>query len=174
MAPSDEDYKITKWDLINSAIGGAIFFIAAILLSDLAEIFLRQILVYFGIIGVIAFDSFKIAKAIIIFGVAYLLCGFFGGLFTGYRCEKRVNLFLLITASIGFVALVALSFFAGRLSLPTAYVDILIPALAGDFIGVYLGGYTIIWSSREEEPSGVGIELDEEDLKSQEDSSSSE
>jgi len=174
MALSDGDNKITMRDLINSAMGGAIFCVGAFLLSGLAEILIRQLLVNLGILGIVAFDSFRIAKTIIVFGIAYLLSGFLGGLFMGYRCGEISNLFPLITASIGFAAFIPPSYFVGWLSLPTAYTDVLIPALVGDFVGTYLGAYTINWPSGEGESSEVGIELDEEALKGQGEDSSSE
>jgi peptidoglycan/LPS O-acetylase OafA/YrhL len=166
MGQSEAD-GITRDEIVNSLLGSSICFISTVFISDIAETLLRQLLVSLGIIGVMAFDSFKIAHALIIFGVAYLICGFLGGLYTGYKAEGRLNILLFITAAVGFVAFVALSFYLGRLSLPYAYLDILAPALAGNFIGVYLGGYTIIWPYRheEEEPSVLTIDLEGEGLQ---------
>jgi len=156
-----EEQKVSKGDVINSLIGGVICFFTMIVLPGIMDTLFRQILVFLGIIGVMAFDSFRIAHAIIIFGIAYLICGFLGGLYTGYRVEVRLNLFLFITASIGFISFVLLSYYLGHLTLPNVYVDVIIPALAGSFIGVYLGGYTIIWPyMHEEETSTSTINLD--------------
>ena len=156
-----EEQKVSKGDVINSLIGGVICFFTMIVLPGIMDTLFRQILVFLGIIGVMAFDSFRIAHAIIIFGIAYLICGFLGGLYTGYRVEIRLNLFLFITASIGFISFVLLSYYLGHLTLPNVYIDVIIPALAGIFIGVYLGGYTIIWPYRhEEETSTPTVNMD--------------
>ena len=164
-----EAYGITRSDLVNSLLGGAICFLSMAFIADIIELLLRQLLVSLGIIGVIAFDSFKIARTVIIFGAAYLTSGFLGGLYTGYKAEGRLNPLLFITAAVSFVSFVVLSFLLGRLSLPNAYLEILAPALAGDAIGVYLGGYTIIWpyTHEEEEPSAFTLDLDE-DLQNEE------
>ncbi len=162
-----QNEEIMRMDLLNSILGGIICFIAAFLLSDLVESLLPQLLVYLGVIGVIAFDSFRIARAIMIFGAAHLPCGFLGGLYTGYKSEGRLNVLLLITAIVGFVPLIFLWFFLGRLSLPIPSMDLFIPALAGNFTGVYLGGYTVNWPPRgeEEELAPLTIDLDEAELK---------
>jgi len=155
-----EEQKLSKGDVINSLLGGVICFFAMMILPGIMDTLFRQILVFLGIIGVMAFDSFKIAHAIIIFGIAYLICGFLGGLYTGYRVEARLNLFLFITASTGFIFFLLLSYYLGHLTLPNVYIDVIIPALAGSFIGVYLGGYTIIWPYRhEEETSTLTVDL---------------
>ncbi len=156
-----EERKVSKGDILNSLLGGIICFFMMMVLPGIVDMLFRHLLIFLGIIGVMVFDSFKIAHAMIIFGTAYLICGFLGGLYTGYRIEARLNLFLFITASIGFTSFIILSYFLGRLTLPSTYIDVIIPALAGSFIGVYLGGYTIIWPYRhEEETSTPTINLD--------------
>ncbi|RLI42831.1 hypothetical protein DRO64_05980 [Candidatus Bathyarchaeota archaeon] len=156
-----EEQKLSKGDVINSLIGGIICFFTMMVLPGIMDMLFRQILIFLGIIGVMAFDSFKIAHSIIFFGTAYLICGFLGGLYTGYKVEARLNLFLFITAFTGFISLVILLYYLGHLTIPNIYIDVIIPALAGSFIGVYLGGYTIIWPYRhEEETSTLNINLD--------------
>ena len=156
-----EEQKLSKGDVINSLIGGIICFFTMMVLPGIMDMLFRQILIFLGIIGVMAFDSFKIAHSIIFFGTAYLICGFLGGLYTGYKVEARLNLFLFITAFTGFISLVTLLYYLGHLTIPNIYIDVIIPALAGSFIGVYLGGYTIIWPYRhEEETSTLNINLD--------------
>ena len=157
----NEGQKISWSDVLNSLIGGIICFFMMIILTYTMRTLFNLILLFLGIIGVTAFDLFKIAHAIIFFGIVYLICGFLGGLYTGYKVEARLNLFLFITASIGFTSFIILSYFLGRLTLPSTYIDVIIPALAGSFIGVYLGGYTIIWPYRhKEETSTPNINLD--------------
>jgi len=156
-----ERQKMSWSDVLNSLLGGIICFSTMTILPGIMDMLFREILIFLGIIGVMDFDSFRIAHAIIFFGITYLICGFLGGLYTGYKVEARLNLFLFITASIGFVFLVILLYYLGHLTLPNVYVDVIIPALAGSFIGVYLGGYTIIWPYRhEEETSTSNINLD--------------
>ena len=156
-----EEQKLSKGDVINSLIGGIICFFTMMVLPGIMDMLFRQILIFLGIIGVMAFDSFKIAHSIIFFGTAYLICGFLGGLYTGYKVEARLNLFLFITAFTGFISLVILLYYLGHLTIPNIYIDVIIPALTGSFIGVYLGGYTIIWPYRhEEETSTLNINLD--------------
>ena len=166
-----EEQKLSKGDVINSLIGGIICFFTMMVLPGIMDMLFRQILIFLGIIGVMAFDSFKIAHSIIFFGTAYLICGFLGGLYTGYKVEARLNLFLFITAFTGFISLVIFLhyiprhiiislYYLGYLTTPNIYIDIIIPALAGSFIGVYLGGYTIIWPYRhEEETSTLTVNL---------------
>ena len=156
-----ERQKMSWSDVLNSLLGGIICFSTMTILPGIMDMLFREILVFLGIIGVMAFDSYRIAHAIIFFGITYLVCGFLGGLYTGYKVETRLNLFLFITASIGFIFFVILLYHMGDLTLPNVYIDVIIPALMGSFIGVYLGGYTIIWPYRhEEETSTPTINLD--------------
>jgi len=164
-----ERQKMSWSDVLNSLLGGIICFSTMTILPGIMDMLFREILIFLGIIGVMAFDSFRIAHAIIFFGIAYLICGFLGGLYTGYRVEARLNLFLFITASIGFILFVILLYYLGHLTLPNIYIDVIIPALTGSFIGVYLGGYTIIWPNRHtEEKSTPTINLDLGDEKTEE------
>ena len=165
----NEGQKISWSDVLNSLIGGIICFFMMIILTYTMRTLFNLILVFLGIIGVTAFDLFRIAHAIIFFGIVYLICGFLGGLYTGYKVEARLNLFLFITASIGFTFYIMLLYYLGRLTIPNVYIDVIIPALAGSFIGVYLGGYTIIWPYRHEgETSTPTINLDFDGGKTEE------
>jgi len=159
-------YRISKIDIMHSLLGGGICFVSTFFISAISGTILRELLINLGILGVIAFDSFRIARTIIIFGAAYLTCGFLGGIYTGYNVEGRLGVLLFITASVGFVSFAILVWALAYLSSPDAYIEILLPAAAGNLIGAYLGGYTIIWPYRHgEEPSHLEIELEEEETQ---------
>jgi len=147
-------------------IGGGICFLAAFVLPSLMESLLQQLLIYQGIAGVIAFDSFKTAKTLILFGAAYLPCGFLGGLYTGYKSKEVSSLLLFITSAVGIVSFTLLLFFWGGLGSLTYYNEVLISALIGNLVGVHLGGYTMKRPlKKEEEQAPFSIDLDEETLK---------
>jgi len=152
----------TKKDILHSVVGGFICFLITIVLFSFMDIILKQILISLGVSGVVAFTTFAIAKAAIVFALVYLVCGFIGGLYTGYFVEKGLRITLLITGGVGFVSFLVLLYFFGRVTLNIGYyyLEMIILPLLGNIIGAYLGGYTISWQSEGEEVEEEGIRLD--------------
>jgi len=144
-------YTVTKKDILHSAIGGGLSFLAMVFLSSLMNIALQRILMSLGILGVTVFEPFAIAKAAIIFALVYLICGFLGGLYTGYYAERGLKITLPITGGIGFFAFLLLLFFYGKLNSDINYLEMIILPFLGNVIGAYLGGYTVNWPSETEE-----------------------
>jgi len=151
---------VSKKEILHSAAGGGICFLGMVFLYSIVNIMLQRLLMALGILSVSIFESFAIARAAIIFALAYLTCGFMGGLYTGHYTEK-LKITLPITAGIGFIGFLLLLFFNGRLNSDINYLEMLVLPLLGNFIGAYLGGYTISWPSKsEEELEEEGITLD--------------
>ncbi|RLI12814.1 hypothetical protein DRO35_02080 [Candidatus Bathyarchaeota archaeon] len=140
----------TKKDIINSLIGGALCFLSAIFLSSFVDILLGQILQYFGISGVIIFRSFYIAKAIIFFALVHLICGFIGGVYTGYTVKSRIKIAYFITGQLGFIGFLVFTTFLSKVDFMSYYFEVIVLPLLGNLLGAYLGGYTIHWKSKEE------------------------
>ena len=139
-------------DLIHAAIGGGICFAVMLLFEFFAQRGFVSSLLYFGIIGVMAFqEQFALALGIFSFGTVYLLGGFLGGLYAGYQIEENLRVALAIPAIIGFVAYMASMFLLGSADLSTIDLvnNVFLP-LAGSITGAYLGGYAMNWPSEEE------------------------
>jgi len=155
-----------RGDLLHAAIGGGICFLTMAVLVDIGQIALEQILSTLGIAGVMVFhDQILIAKAIFTFGLIFLTSGFLGGLYVGYQTDENLRTILAIPGVIGFVALTVLIAVLGNPSV--FYSDILgriVFPLFGNIVGSYLGGYTLNWSTEEEEeeelPSTQKLSLD--------------
>ena len=147
---------VTRMDIVHSAVGGGICFLGTILLSSLVNILIQRILIALGILTVTVFENFVIAKAAISFALIYLICGFLGGLYTGYFVENNLKILLPLTGGIGFTGFTVVLIFYGGLDLTVNFLEMIILPLLGDIIGAYLGGYTISWPSEGEE------EVDEE------------
>jgi hypothetical protein len=141
-----------KWDLVHAAIGGGICFIILLLGSDFAQGIHEQVLVFFNIIGVMFYqEQYGLARSIIMFGSLYLLSGFCGGIYAGYKVENGLSVILAIPGLIGFTTLALLSFFLGQFDVSGLNIlNLFLIPLLGDVIGSYLGGYAISWPSREE------------------------
>jgi len=157
------DYAVTKKDILHSAIGGGICLLGMIFLSSLMDVALQRILISLGVLGVVAFESFAIAKAAIVFALVYLISGFLGGLYTGYYTEGELKITLPITGGIGFSGFLLLLFFYGKLNSNINYLEMIILPILGNIIGAYLGGYTISWPGEieeEEEVEEEGLSLD--------------
>jgi len=151
------DISITKNEILHSAIGGGICLIGTLFLSSLVNVAIQRTLIFFGILSVIAFEPFHIARAAISFALVYLTCGFLGGLYTGHYTEK-LRITLSITGGIGFVGFLLLTFFYGGSNLNTNYLETIILPFFGNIIGAYLGGYTTGWPAESEEMEELGEE----------------
>jgi len=141
----------TKRDIANSLVGGTLCFLSAVFLSSFVDLLLEQILLYFGISGVTAFESFSIAKAIIFFALVHLICGFISGLYTGYVTEKGVKITLFITGQIGFIGFfIYMTLLSKIYFVSHYYLEVISLPLLGNILGAYLGGYTIRWKNVKE------------------------
>jgi len=144
-----------KMDFIHAALGGGICFFVMFLLSDLAQVALERLLIFFGVVGVVVFEQqFLLARLVIMFGVVYLTSGFCGGLYTGYNVKENLKIIFAIPGIIGFIGLTILTYFLGYVDLSTIDFtsEIFLPLL-GSMLGAYLGGYTMNWPSEGEETS---------------------
>jgi len=157
------DDGVTRREITHVLIGGGICLFATLSLFGIIDIALEQILMHFGILGVIIFDSFVTARTAIAFALVYLVSGFIGGLYTGYFTEKGLNITLPITGAIGFIGFLLLLFFSGgSFSLSKVYFERIVLPLLGSITGAYLGGYTIRRPSEETEEEGeITLELEE-------------
>jgi hypothetical protein len=144
-----------RTDLIHAAIGGGICFIIMFLILDITRGLAMQGLVYFGVVGVVAFrEQFSLALGLILFGAGYLPAGFIGGLYTGYQTEENQKVLLAIPGAIGFIAINILTVLLGNVNVAsTEFASTILWSLVGNVAGAYLGGYAINWPSEEEEES---------------------
>jgi len=155
---------LEKEDLIHAAIGGGICFLLIVLLSDIAYNGLQQILINWGMIGVMVFkEPFEIAQLIFMFGIVHLTSGFCGGLYTGYNVLKNLKIVLLIPGVVGTVGFIVLLLIMGRLGTPDVdyYVSYVLLPFIGSVTGSYLGGYAINWYVEEEEQSFEDLTFDD-------------
>jgi hypothetical protein len=143
-------------DFLHAALGGGISFSIVFFLTDFAERGLTQLLLYLGITGVMIFEPFGFAREIFIFGLVYIVAGFFAGLYTGYQIEENLKVILFFPGLIGFVLFLTVSIITNM------YISFntIIFSLLGNIIGSFLGGYTLNWS-REEDHSEMDIDVEE-------------
>ncbi len=154
--------EIEKWDLIYALIGGGLGFIVvwvtSVLIFDPNGIgAVYWSLASLGILGIISFqEQFALASAIMQFGIVHLLGGFCGGLYTGYKVEKKLKFLLIIpgiaTFLISFLIFIASTYFQGgavNLSTTNLLGTVILP-ITGNLTGSYLGGYAINWPTKEE------------------------
>jgi hypothetical protein len=140
-----------KIHIVHIIIGGTICLFTTFLLVDIAQTFLIQILVNLGIVGVMVYaDEFQIATMAFIFGLAFVVGGFLGGLYTGYQISENLRTVLLLPALIstfGFALILVL--FAGY-TVDISFTGLIVMQLLGNAAGSYLGGYTLNWAVKEE------------------------
>ena len=142
----------TKRDIVYSIAGGTLCFFSSIFLFGSADLLLTQILHYFGISGIMAFKSFYLAKAMIFFALVYLICGFIGGLYTGYKTKSGIKITLFITGQIGFIGFFIFMTFLLNNNIYFVdyyYLEVILLPILGNLLGAYLGGYMIRWRSKE-------------------------
>ncbi|MCS7119967.1 MAG: hypothetical protein RMJ07_06220 [Nitrososphaerota archaeon] len=150
--------KIGKWDLIYALIGGGLGFAAvytlySIIFSPGGIGALYWSLSGLGILGVLSFqEEFRIASAILQFGLVHLIGSFCGGFYTGYKVQENLKFILIIPGVVIFSAFIILLFFEGAFAnfTMTTVLDTILAPLCGNFLGSYLGGYAANWPTEEE------------------------
>jgi len=159
----NKDNILTKQEIIHVIAGGGICLTVMITLFGVMGMALEQMLVNFGILGVIIFDSFTIARIAITFALVYLVSGFLAGLYMGYFTEKGLKVTLPITGIIGSIGFVVLLFFSsGGFNVSKLYLERIVFPCLGSIIGTYLGGYTLRRPSEETyEKEEITLELEE-------------
>lgn len=158
---------VLEWsrnEIMHTAIGGGICFLLMFVLTSIINIIefgFYQILKYFGILGIVIFESYSIIRLAMILVPVYFISGFAGGLYTGYFAEREdINIKLTITGSIGFIGFLLLVLIFGNLNLLTSkYLEMLVLPVLGNIVGAYLGGYTI------KKPSEGGEEVEKLSFK---------
>lgn len=149
-------------DLIHAAVGAGICFFVMFFFEFLAQRGFISSLLYFGLVGVMAFqEQFALALAIFSFGTVYLLGGFLGGLYAGYQIEENLRVALAIPGIVGFIVYVASMFFLGGANLSNIDLAnrVFLP-LVGNVSGAYLGGYAMNWPGEEEDESFERLSVD--------------
>lgn len=143
--------KYENW--LHVGVGGVICFMSVYFLPGISQIVVRMLLYRFNSIGLLTYDEIKYALSLISFGLAYLPSGFLGGLYTGYKIKENLRVILLIPPLIGFVGLMIVNYFMGRLLMDLSVALVVAMTLCGQVMGSYLGGYTMNWEKEEEEKS---------------------
>ena len=149
-------------DLIHAAIGAGICFFVMFFFEFFAQRGFISSLLYFGLIGVMAFqEQFVLALAIFSFGTVYLLGGFLGGLYAGYQIEENLRVALAIPGIVGFIIYTVAMYLLGATDFSNIDLAnrVLLP-LVGNVAGAYLGGYAMNWPSEEEAESFEKLSLD--------------
>jgi len=151
-----------KSDLIHAVLGGAICFFAVFLVSSMASGILLQILVFLGWTGVMTYqDQFLLAAGLILFGTVYLVGGFCGGLYTGYKVKENLKVILAVPGLIGFTISTVIAYFFGHIDF--SFIGMIygfyLPLL-GNLVGAYLGGYAMNWPSEEEKEEAGKLTLE--------------
>jgi len=142
------DIALSRNEIMHAAIGGGICFLMLLILTSITgflELALYQVLQFFGILGIVVFESYAMVRLSMIFVPIYFISGFLGGLYTGHFTEKEaMNIKLLITGGIGSIGFLLLVVFFGNLSLLSSlYLELLVFPILGSIGGAYLGGYTV-------------------------------
>jgi hypothetical protein len=134
--------SLEKMQIVHLVIGGVICLFTTLLLFDLAQNVLLQILMNLGFVGVMVYNESQIATAAFRFGIAYLVGGFIGGLYTGYQIYdfKVILLISTIISTFGFALLLLL---LANYPLNVNFIGLVMLQLLGNTFGLYLGGYAI-------------------------------
>ena len=139
-------------NLLHIALGGAICFLAIVVLRSLMYVAVLMLLFNFNCLGLLSFENGRNAIILFMLGTVYLPSGFSGGLYVAYKIKKNPKINLLIPAIIGTIIFAVLQFFTVYKSLSSFNFqnEVIIP-LIGNVIGAYLGGYTLNWKTEEED-----------------------
>ena len=154
--------EILREKIIHTLAGGGISFLSIFFTESIFWLLMDYMLRTLGIYGVLAYQEGQEAFFLIKLGSVYLLSGFLGGLYVGYKIKEGLETLMIFPAIICFLGVVVLQFLTG-MAFPTAnftdyFIRVIVIPLFVLIIGSYLGGYTLNWHV-EEKPEEERIEL---------------
>jgi len=154
--------EILREKIIHTLAGGGISFISIFFTESIFWLLMDYILRTLGIYGVLAYQEGQEAFFLIGLGSVYLLSGFLGGLYVGYKIKEGLKTLMVFPAIICLLGMVVLQFLTGTTFPIANFTDYFIRAivipLSVLITGSYLGGYTLNWHV-EEKPEEERIEL---------------